>query len=85
MATGKRLFGTDGIRDVAGEGALRPDLVLRLGTALAEVARENGRRTPRVLLGRDTRASGPLLEAALLASVNLIQHVASRHTYANLA
>jgi phosphoglucosamine mutase len=69
MARKEQLFGTDGIRDVAGEGKLRPDRVVRLGEALATVAREAGRRVPRVLLGRDTRASGPMLEAALSAGL----------------
>ncbi len=52
-------FGTDGVRGVVGED-LTPELVERLGRAFA---RWNGGRS--VLVGRDTRASGPLLETAL--------------------
>jgi phosphoglucosamine mutase len=69
MGKRSRLFGTDGIRDVAGEGKLRVESVVRVGAALAGLAREDGRRSPRVLLGRDTRASGPLLQAALTAGL----------------
>ena len=56
----RRLFGTDGIRDVAGRGRLHPDRVLRVGAALARHGRRDG-RSLRVLIGRDTRASGAML------------------------
>jgi phosphoglucosamine mutase len=56
-------FGTDGIRGVANT-ELSPQLALKLGLAAASVlAREGGRR--RVVVGRDTRLSGPMLEAAI--------------------
>ncbi|HET7744199.1 MAG TPA: phosphoglucosamine mutase [Gaiellaceae bacterium] len=55
----RRYFGTDGVRGVFG-GDLTPELVARLGRAVTLWA---GRG--RVLVGRDTRASGPLLEEAL--------------------
>ncbi len=59
-----RLFGTDGIRGVANHD-LTPELVLRVGRALvATLGREGG-----YLLGRDTRLSGPLLEAAMTAGI----------------
>jgi phosphoglucosamine mutase len=61
----RRLFGTDGVRGVAGE-LLTADLALRLGrAATAVVAGEH----PRVLLIRDTRESGEMLEAALAAGI----------------
>ena len=58
----KRLFGTDGIRAVAGEEPLDPATVRRFGAALAQ--RLGG---PRIVLGRDTRESGPWLRDALTA------------------
>src|SRR5207248_469927 len=58
------LFGTDGIRGVAGED-LTADLARRIGGAAALVLRGHGDARPRVVLGRDTRESGPELEAAL--------------------
>ena len=60
-----RLFGTDGIRGVANRD-LTPDLALALGRAAGRVlAREGGE----IVVGRDTRLSGPMLEAALVAGV----------------
>ena len=61
----RELFGTDGVRGVAGE-RLTADLALGLGRAAAQ---ETGLERPRVLLIRDTRESGEMLEAALAAGV----------------
>jgi phosphoglucosamine mutase len=61
----RKLFGTDGVRGVAGE-VLTADLALRLGRAATE--RLEAER-PRVLVIRDTRESGPMLESALAAGV----------------
>jgi phosphoglucosamine mutase len=61
----RRLFGTDGVRGAAGD-VLTAELALRLGHA---VTRGIDATTPRVLLIRDTRESGPMLEAALAAGV----------------
>jgi phosphoglucosamine mutase len=62
-----KLFGTDGVRGVANV-QLTPDLALRLGRAAArELAA--GRRRPRMVVGRDTRASGPMLQSALAAGI----------------
>jgi phosphoglucosamine mutase len=58
-----RLFGTDGVRGVANRD-LTPDLALALGRAAAQTLAPEGGR---VILGRDTRISGPMLEAALVA------------------
>jgi phosphoglucosamine mutase len=57
----KRLFGTDGIRGVAGEPPLDAATVRRFGAALAEVLKRTAGHAPRVVLGRDTRESGVLL------------------------
>ncbi|MGE5508213.1 MAG: phosphoglucosamine mutase [Chitinophagales bacterium] len=70
-----RLFGTDGVRGVANR-ELTPELAFRLGRAGAAVlarhalGREGER--PRVLIGRDTRLSGTLLEAALTAGLTSV-------------
>jgi len=58
-----RLFGTDGVRGVANRD-LTPDLALALGRAAGFVLAPDGGR---VVFGRDTRLSGPMLEAALSA------------------
>src|SRR5881628_3750018 len=65
-----RLFGTDGIRGVANEEPLTPDLAFRVGRQLvATLALEHGTDRVRLVIGRDTRLSGPLLEAALVAGL----------------
>jgi len=63
-----QLFGTDGIRGVANT-ELTPELVVGLGRALVRTLREEGKDRPNVLVGRDPRASGEMLEAALVAGV----------------
>ena len=65
----KRLFGTDGVRGVAGEPPLDAATVRRMGAALAEVKMGRLGRGPRVLLGRDTRESGPWLRDAIAAGL----------------
>jgi len=65
-----RLFGTDGIRGVANEPPLTPDLAYRVGRELvATLAAQHGSDRVRVVIGRDTRRSGPLLEAAMVAGL----------------
>ncbi|MBI3723905.1 phosphoglucosamine mutase [bacterium] len=67
-----RLFGTDGIRGRALEGALAPLSVARLGRAIADLARErSGDEHPCVVVARDPRASGPALRDALVAGLGL--------------
>ncbi len=65
----KRLFGTDGIRAAAGESPLDPSTVRRFGAALADVLAEATQAPPRVVLGRDTRESGPWLRDAVAAGL----------------
>jgi phosphoglucosamine mutase len=63
-----RLFGTDGIRGVANEEPLTPELAFRIGRELAaELAEQRAGGGTRIVVGRDTRRSGPLLESALVA------------------
>lgn len=63
-----RLFGTDGVRGVA-NAELTPELAVGLGRALVRTLREEGPTSPRVVVGRDPRASGEMLEAALVAGI----------------
>jgi len=65
-----RLFGTDGIRGVANEPPLTPDLAFRVGRQLvATLQAERGVERARLVIGRDTRRSGPLLESAMVAGI----------------
>ena len=59
-------FGTDGIRGTVGTAPITPDFMLRLGHAVGQVLRRAGRR-PAVLIGKDTRISGYMIESALEA------------------
>ncbi|MGH6631441.1 MAG: phosphoglucosamine mutase, partial [Burkholderiales bacterium] len=62
----RKYFGTDGIRGTVGESPMTPDFVMRLGYAAGKVL--SGRdRHPAVLIGKDTRISGYMVEAALEA------------------
>ena len=71
----RRYFGTDGIRGRVGEGPISADFVLRLGNAygraLTAAARDGERewRKPMVLIGKDTRISNYMFEAALEAGL----------------
>ena len=65
-----RLFGTDGIRGVANEEPLTPELAYRVGRALvATIIAEHGGGPARLVIGRDTRRSGQLLESAMVAGL----------------
>ena len=64
----RKLFGTDGVRGVAGE-FLTAELALALARAATAGARERGTSRPRVLVIRDTRESGEMLESAVAAGV----------------
>ncbi|WP_337617548.1 phosphoglucosamine mutase [Acidaminococcus timonensis] len=63
-----RLFGTDGVRGVANGPVLNAELAYKLGRAAAQYfGREV--KTPKILIGRDTRLSGTMLESALAAGI----------------
>jgi phosphoglucosamine mutase len=66
MGFQSRLFGTDGIRGRANEGPLTPEMAVAFGRA---VAVKFGRSGQSVVIGRDTRLSGPMLEQAVAAGV----------------
>jgi len=65
----RQYFGTDGIRGTVGQPPITPDFVLRLAHAVGRVLRRSEER-PTVLIGKDTRISGYMLEAALEAGFN---------------
>lgn len=68
----RRYFGTDGIRGTVGQSPITPDFVLRLGHAVGHVLRRqaDADHRPLVLIGKDTRISGYMLESALEAGFN---------------
>jgi len=69
----RQYFGTDGVRGRVGEAPITPELVLKLGWAAGLVLAADSSRDgvrPSVLIGKDTRISGYLLEAALEAGLS---------------
>ncbi len=66
----RRYFGTDGVRGVAND-LLTPDFALALGRAIAQqlLRHSQPNHTPTVLIGRDTRRSGAMLECALISGL----------------
>ncbi|MGF1875447.1 phosphoglucosamine mutase [Photobacterium frigidiphilum] len=67
MMAERKFFGTDGIRGLVGEGPITPEFVLKLGWAAGRVLSQQG--TKKVLIGKDTRISGYMLESALEAGL----------------
>ena len=67
----RKYFGTDGVRGTVGVAPITPDFVMRLGYAAGKVlARKAGSERPAVLIGKDTRVSGYMLESALEAGLS---------------
>ena len=64
----RRLFGTDGIRGVANAHPMTGEMMLQLGRAVAYLIR-NGSHRHRVVIGKDTRLSGYMLETALASGI----------------
>ena len=65
----RQYFGTDGIRGTVGQAPITPDFVLRLAHAVGRVLKRTETR-PTVLIGKDTRISGYMLESALESGFN---------------
>jgi phosphoglucosamine mutase len=65
----RKYFGTDGIRGTVGQAPITPDFVLRLAHAVGRVLKKTEAR-PTVLIGKDTRISGYMLESALESGFN---------------
>ena len=68
----RKYFGTDGVRGTVGEAPITPDFVMRLGYAAGKVLARKaaGGERPVVLIGKDTRVSGYMLESALEAGLS---------------
>ena len=68
----RKYFGTDGVRGLVGVAPITPDFVMRLGYAAGKVLAKGqpGSGRPTVLIGKDTRISGYMLEAALEAGLS---------------
>jgi len=64
----KKLFGTDGVRGQANVYPISPDMVLKLGQAIGHFFKEK-HSYPRILIGKDTRRSGYMLEQALASGI----------------
>ncbi len=68
-----RMFGTDGVRGIANVGQMTAENVLEIGRATAQVCNRNRQRSKgprrRIVIGKDTRASGYMLENALSAGI----------------
>jgi phosphoglucosamine mutase len=66
----RKYFGTDGVRGKVGELPITPEFVMKLGYAAGKVlAQHRASERPTVLIGKDTRVSGYMLEAALVAGL----------------
>jgi phosphoglucosamine mutase len=65
----RHLFGTDGIRGVANEHPMTPELCLKLGRAVTFVAGRGKPHVPRIIIGKDTRLSGYMLETAIASGI----------------
>jgi phosphoglucosamine mutase len=65
----RKYFGTDGIRGTVGHAPITPDFVMRLAHAVGRVLRQS-EKNPVVLIGKDTRISGYMLESALESGFN---------------
>lgn len=69
-AKGNRsLFGTDGVRGLANLEPMTPETALRIGQAAVMVAQQGVKHSPRILIGKDTRLSGYMIETALASGI----------------
>ncbi len=65
----KKLFGTDGVRGVANVYPMTTEMAMQLGRAAAYIFKGGGKRRHRIVIGKDTRLSGYMLENALVAGI----------------
>lgn len=68
----RKYFGTDGIRGTANQAPMTPDIIMRLGMAAGEYFRTNTPRRHSVVIGKDTRLSGYMVEPALVAGFTAV-------------
>lgn len=65
----RRVFGTDGVRGRANQTPMDSEMALRLGRSMATYLRQEGKRRNRIVIGKDTRLSGYMLETALASGI----------------
>ncbi|MDD4735602.1 MAG: phosphoglucosamine mutase, partial [Kiritimatiellae bacterium] len=65
----ERLFGTDGVRGVANVHPMTAEMALEIGRAVAYVCKKHPKQRHTILIGKDTRVSGYMLESALTAGI----------------
>jgi len=65
----KKLFGTDGVRGVANVHPMTTEMAMQLGRAAAYIFKNGGKRRHRIVIGKDTRLSGYMIENALVAGI----------------
>jgi phosphoglucosamine mutase len=65
----KKLFGTDGVRGVANVYPMTTEMAMQLGRAAAYIFKDGSKRRHRIVIGKDTRLSGYMLENALVAGI----------------
>jgi phosphoglucosamine mutase len=65
----KKLFGTDGVRGVANVYPMTTEMAMQLGRAAAYIFKGGRKRRHRIVIGKDTRLSGYMLESALIAGI----------------
>ncbi|HHC30127.1 MAG TPA: phosphoglucosamine mutase, partial [Rhodobacterales bacterium] len=65
----RKIFGTDGVRGLANSDPMTAEMALKLGMAAGRFFRRDGRNNHRVVIGKDTRLSGYMLENALTAGL----------------
>ena len=65
----RKLFGTDGVRGVANVYPMTTEIAMQLGRAIAYISKGSSQRRHRIVIGKDTRLSGYMLENALVAGI----------------
>ena len=65
----RQFFGTDGIRAKVGSPKMTPEFMLKLGWAIGSILSQKESKKPAVLIGRDTRISGEMLQSALVSGL----------------
>jgi phosphoglucosamine mutase len=69
MNNGRKLFGTDGVRGVANVHPMTTEIAMKIGRAAAYVVRKNPSRRHKIVIGKDTRLSGYMIENALASGI----------------
>ena len=64
----RKLFETDGVRGIANKYPMTPEMAMKIGQAVSCILQKKGHQ-PRIVIGKDTRLSGYMLESALVAGI----------------